>query len=257
MKATVITVVLNNKGYLEDCIKSVLSQTYSDVEHILIDGGSTDGTLEIISRYERHLAKWISEPDKGLYDAMNKGLAMATGDVVGTLNSDDYYASSRVLEKVIRTMSDFSVEACYGDLIYVDRQNPNRVVRYWKSQPFKGGLFKTGWVPPHPTFFVRRSILETYGTFDLRYRLAADFELLARLLERHKIRTCYIPEVIIRMRTGGVTNRSITNIVRQNLEILRACKENQVQISLARFMMEKLLNRRRQFKAGSNYHERQ
>jgi glycosyltransferase involved in cell wall biosynthesis len=256
VKVTVITVVLNNKDYLEHCLESVLSQNYPDIEHILVDGGSTDGTLEIVFRYEKHLSKWISEPDKGLYDAMNKGLAMATGDVVGTLNSDDYYADSKILEKVVRTMSDFSVEACYGDLVYVDRQNPNRIVRYWQSRPFTSGLFKTGWAPPHPTFFVRRSTLETYGTFDLRYRLAADFELLARLLEHYKIRTCYIPEVIIKMRMGGVTNRSIANIISQNLEILRACKENHIKVSFFRFIAEKLLIRHKQFKAGLKYHER-
>lgn len=255
MKVSIITVVLNNKDCMEDCIRSVLSQTYPNIEHVVVDGGSTDGTLDIIARYDRLLTKWISEPDKGLYDAMNKGIRMATGDIVGILNSDDYYANSNIIEKVVQTMSDPSIEACYGDLVYIDRHNPGNIVRYWQSKPYESGLFKIGWAPPHPTFFVRRSIFERFGAFDLQYRLAADFELLVRLLERYKIQSLYLPDVITKMRTGGVTNRSYANIIRQNIEILQACKENKVKVSLMGFITEKLLNRHRQFTTGLKNYE--
>ncbi len=250
MKVSIVTVVLNNRPHIEDCIRSVLGQSYKNFEYIIIDGGSTDGTLDIIRNYEQGMSHWVSEKDDGIYDAMNKGIKSATGDIVGILNSDDFYAHADVLDTVVRVMKDNSIDACYADLEYVDKDDADTVVRYWRSSPYQAGLFTIGWVPPHPTFFARRSVYEKYGIFNLKYRLAADFELLARLLEHYEITTRYIPETMIKMRTGGVTNRSYLNIIRQNVEIFRACRENDIRISPVRFVLSKIMTRIHQFRQG-------
>ena len=247
MKISIITVVKNNKLDINDCINSVLRQTHGNVEYIIIDGGSTDGTVDIIKEYESRIAKWISETDHGIYDAMNKGISMATGDLIGFLNADDVYCDSGVLENIALVMVDQDVDACYSDLVYVDRHDLNKVVRYWRSRGFKNGSFKKGWVPAHPTFFVRKKIYDQYGGFDLDYRLAADFELMARLIEHHRIRVNYIPKTFVKMRTGGATNKSFTNIVRQNVEILLACRKNNIRISPVSYVFHKSIIRFQQF----------
>jgi glycosyltransferase involved in cell wall biosynthesis len=211
MKISVITVVLNNRAYVEGCIESVLGQMHKDVEYIIVDGGSTDGTVDVIRNYEKHISKWISEQDNGIYDAMNKGIQMATGDVLGMLNSDDFYPNRDVLAKVSRVFKETGAESCYGDLDYVGIDDVKRVFRSWKSSPYRDNNFFWGWMPPHPTFFARRRIYEQYGVFNLNLGSAADYELMLRFLLRHRIRTFYIPEVLVRMRTGGVSNRSIKN----------------------------------------------
>ena len=226
MRISVITVCLNSAATLEDTIRSVASQSYADKEHIIVDGGSTDGTLEIIGRHRAVLAKVISEPDRGTYDAMNKGIGFASGAVVGFLNADDLFASPDCLQRIAGAFEDPATDAVYGDLVYVRQDDPDSVVRYWKSGPFRPGAFAAGWAPPHPTFYVRRRLLEQFGGFDPRFKVAGDAELAMRLLERHRVRCRYLPEVLVRMRMGGASNRSVRNVLRGNREVVQALREN-------------------------------
>ena len=231
IKISIITAVYNNKKTIKDAIESVLNQTYKNIEYVIVDGDSKDGTVDIIKQYESKIDKFISEPDNGIYDAMNKGIKLATGDIIGFLNSDDFYASNNVLEKVANEFIDKKVDSVYGDLVYVDNKDITKVVRYWKSKPYKEGFFKKGWHPPHPTFFVKREIYEKYGKFRLEFKIAADYELMLRFLEKHKISTAYIPEVLVKMRAGGTSNKSISNIIKANLECYKAWKINNLKVS--------------------------
>ncbi len=224
MKITIVTVVYNAADTLEQSILSVRSQLWKEVEHIVIDGASTDGSLEIIQRHGDKLSQWVSEPDQGIYHAMNKGLSLATGDIVGFLNADDIYQDEHVLADVASCFANDSVDGCYGDLVYVAKDNPDKVIRYWQSRDYRPGLFESGWMPAHPTFFVRRKVYQEFGCFDTRLRFQSDFELTARLMAVHGIATCYLPRILVRMRTGGITNRSLANIVRGNAESYSACK---------------------------------
>jgi glycosyltransferase involved in cell wall biosynthesis len=226
MKVSIITAVFNNKSCIEACMQSVLGQTYRNIEYIVIDGGSTDGTLELIKRYGDRISKWTSGPDNGIYDALNNGLGLATGDVIGFLHADDIYANDRVIEKVALELEKRKVDSCYGDLLYVDSDNPEKVIRYWRASPYRPGLFERGWMPPHPTFFVRKKVYEKYGCFNTEFRIAADYELMLRFLEKHRISTWYIPEVLIRMRTGGASNKSLTNLLTKTAEDYRAWRVN-------------------------------
>ena len=246
MRISVVTATLNVAGTLADTIESVRRQTHDAVEHILIDGASRDGTPEIIDRYRKVLSRVVSEPDDGIYDAMNKGIALATGEVIGTLNGDDLYAHDQVLARVAQAFDDPAVQACYADLVYVEAADPSRIVRYWRSCPYRPGLFERGWLPAHPTFFVRREVYERYGAFDLQYRFHADFELTMRLLAIHGVRARYIPEVQVRMRMGGASNNSIANVVRGNLEDYRACKQYGLSVT-PWFFVTKLGSRLPQF----------
>jgi glycosyltransferase len=240
MKVSIITVVYNNKNTIKDAIESVLNQTYKNIEYIIIDGGSTDGTVDIIKSYGDKIDKFISEKDNGIYDAMNKGLKLATGDIVGILNSDDFYASNDVIERVVKEFIEKKVDSVYGDLVYVNAKNTDKIVRYWKSKPFKEGLFQKGWHPAHPTFFVKKEIYDKYGVFNLNFKIAADYELMLRFLEKHKISSSYIPEVFVKMRVGGESNQSIKNIIKANLESYKAWKENDLQISPIRMLAKPL-----------------
>ncbi|MBI5611893.1 MAG: glycosyltransferase [Gammaproteobacteria bacterium] len=246
MKISVITVVLNAADTIEDTLRSVASQTYSSVEHIVVDGGSTDGTLSIIERHRGRIATLIAEPDRGIYDAMNKGIDAASGDLVGMLNADDVYIDEHVLEKIARAFADPAIGACYADLVYVDRSDLDKIVRYWQSCPYTDGLFERGWLPAHPTFFLRRELYRRYGGFDLRYRFQADFELTMRLLAVHKVRSVYLPEVLVKMRMGGVSNRSVWNVIQGNLEAYRACRLHGLKVSPL-FIARKILSRLPQF----------
>lgn len=249
MKISIITVCFNSAATIADALRSVDAQTWGDREHIVVDGASRDATLQVVDAFRHPTRRVVSEPDQGIYDAMNKGIGLATGDVVGFINSDDFYASPDVLARVAAAFDDQLVDATYGDLCYVEQDNVDKVARYWRSSDFRPGMFATGWVPPHPTLFVRRSVLARHGAFDLRYRIAADFELMARLIEVHRIRTTYLPHVLVKMRLGGTTNRSWSNILRQNQEIWRALDAHQLQPSLASFVLGKLVSRGRQFLA--------
>lgn len=228
MKISIITAVLNGGTTIADTVRSVLNQTYKNFEHIIIDGGSTDETVEVIKRYTDGTAKIISEPDHGIYDALNKGLRVCAGDVVGVLNGDDLYAHDRVLHLVEDVFENRRVDSCYGDLQYIDRNDTNRVIRHWKSSEYRHGKFRCGWMPPHPTFFVKREIYEKFGYFDTNFRIAADYELMLRFLERNRITTHYIPDVLIKMRVGGVSNRSLTNMVLKSYEDYKAWRVNQL-----------------------------
>lgn len=231
-------------------MRSVASQTHPDIEHLVIDGRSIDDTVQVVEAYRHPNLVLTSEPDKGIYDAMNKGLRRATGEVIGFLNADDFYADADVLVRVAKAFEDdISVEACFGDLLYVTEDNYS-VVRYWRSRPFVPGSFARGWSPAHPTFYIRRSTLDRLGGFDLSYRLAADTEMMMRYLEKGKVRSAYIPEVQVRMRVGGTTNRSLGNIFRQNQEIFRALKKNSVSYSLVSFVFHKFVSRVSQRWAG-------
>ena len=247
---SIVTVTWNSAATVADTLRSVNAQTHPEVEHLIVDGGSTDATLDIVRAEGTRVAHIISERDRGIYDAMNKGIRLATGDVVGLLNSDDFYAGDDALATVAAAFEgEPALEVVYGDLCYVRPDDTERVVRYWRSAPFSPGRFARGWAPPHPTLFVRREVYARHGLFDLDYPIAADFELMARLLEVHRVRVRHLPKVLVHMRTGGTTNRSIRNIVRQNREILRALKRHGLSRSVPEFFLSKLLSRGRQFVA--------
>lgn len=243
MKITVITVSYNSATTIADTVSSVASQTYPDIEHLVIDGSSTDDTIRVVQANLHPNLVLSSEPDAGIYDAMNKGLTRATGEIIGFLNADDLYADAEVLARVAKAFeTDPNIEACFGDLVYVTEDN-RKVVRYWKSRPFEKGDFAHGWSPAHPTFYIRRSALNRLGQFDHAYCLAADAEFMMRYLERGDVLSVYIPHILVRMRLGGATNRSWRNIVRQNREILQALKKNCMPYSLSSFVLHKLASR--------------
>jgi glycosyltransferase involved in cell wall biosynthesis len=225
MKVSVITVTFNSLQTVEDCILSVLSQTHRDTEHIIIDGGSDDGTVEVIKRYEGKIGRAVSESDRGIYDAMNKGISLATGDIIGILNSDDVYAGDSVLEEVAETISR-GFDSCYGDLVYVDRKNTDTVVRFWKAGRFCRQKIERGWMPGHPTFFARKTLYEKHGNFNIDFPIVADYELMLRFLYKYKVATGYIPKVLVKMRTGGKSRPSIRNTIRNNLACYRAWSVN-------------------------------
>ncbi len=247
MKISVITVCFNSAATITDTLKSVREQSYPDIEHIVVDGGSTDRTAEMVSAEGSRVAKFVSEPDRGIYDAMNKGIGLASGDVIGFINADDFYASEDALAKVADQFRHPGVDGCYGNLCYVKEFDTQSVVRYWRSSEFRPGFFASGWCPPHPTFFVRRRIYERFGRFDLSYRIAADVELMMRFLEVHHVRTRYLPEVLVKMRMGGTTNKSLKNIAKQNGEILRALKKHGLATNLLAFFGKKIISRGKQF----------
>lgn len=247
MKISIITVCFNSAKTIADTLKSVREQTHIAVEHIIIDGASTDDTLNVIAAEGQHIIKIVSERDDGIYDAMNKGIAIATGDVIGFINADDFYASPHVLEKIAAVFTDPKVDVCYGDLFYVKQNDTSSIVRYWKSSKFKTGDFAKAWAPPHPTFFARCKIYKSFGGFDLSYKIAADFELMMRFLEQHRLQYKYIPEVLVKMRVGGTSNRSLKNIIKQNKEIIRALDFYGLQSSLIRLIAYKIISKGRQF----------
>lgn len=233
MKISIITVTYNSAKTLRDTFESVLRQTYSDYEYLVIDGASKDSTIEIIKEYEpkfKGKMKWISEPDKGIYDAMNKGFKMATGDVLALINSDDLFSRTDSLQVVANAFENHVETDCvYADLYYVSQSDTDKIVRVWRTGTKKP--FRKGWLPAHPTFYVKRSVYENFGYFNLSYPLAADFELMLRFVERYDIRLTYLPEHIVKMRLGGATSKNLKNIYKQNKECYRAFKENGLKVS--------------------------
>jgi len=246
MKISIITVCRNSAAVIEGAIRSVLAQTHKDIEYIVVDGASTDGTVQLVRSFSDRLAKLVSEPDAGIYDAMNKGIGLATGDIVGILNSDDLYADDNVLARVAAVFEKPEVDVCYGDLVYVSPANIDKPVRVWKSSPYKSGSFLSGWVPPHPTFFVRRQVYEKYGRLDLSFPLAADFELMLRFLHCLGLKSSYIPETLVKMRLGGASNKSFANMFQQNMEIYRAGRKNGVNLG-AQYYFGKFYDRFKQY----------
>jgi len=246
-KITIISVSYNSERTIRSTLESVKNQKYKNIEHLIIDGNSTDKTISIIKEYP-HIKKVVSEPDKGIYDAMNKGIEIATGDIIGFLNSDDFYVNNEVLSSVASTFDlNSSIDACYSDLIYTDQVDISKVIRYWKSNKFILGSFSKGWCPPHTTFFVYKSIYHRFGVFNLNYSIASDVELMMRFLEVNKINTIYVPEVWVKMRAGGTTNKNLKNIVSQNKEVLHALKSHNLPVNWIIFLIYKIFSRSSQF----------
>lgn len=229
MKLSIVTVTYNSGITLRDTIQSVLFQSYPDIEYLLVDGLSRDNTVEIIKEYEPQFSsriKWISEKDSGLYDAMNKGIRMATGDIVGIINSDDFYHRTDILAKVADAFQDKTVQAVYGDVRFVNPDNLDKTVRYYSSKNFSPKLFRYGFMPAHPTFFTYRKYFDEFGYYKTDYRIAADYELLIRFLYTHHLKAQYLPLDFMKMRTGGASTASFKSNLLLNKEIVRACREN-------------------------------
>ncbi len=232
MKVSIITVVLNNKETVKDAILSVGSQDYHDIEHIVIDGKSMDGTRSIIEKYRDRLAIVISERDNGIYDAMNKGLRLASGEIIGFLNSDDLYANKNVISDVVSILDNMKVDAVFGDLVFIKSKDLNHIVRYYQSKNFSPQSLSKGIMPAHPTLFLRKAVYEKYGYFKTDYRIAADFEFAVRIFKDYNISYYYIPKIMVKMRTGGTSTKNLKSNWILNLEVLRACRENGLKTNL-------------------------
>lgn len=231
-RVSIITVAYNSVSTIRDTIESVLAQDYPEIEHIIIDGASTDGTVEVVRSYGERIAQFVSQPDQGIYDAMNKGIQLATGEIIGILNSDDFYAGSDIISTVVAQMNHTGVDAVFGDLIYVDTADLDKIVRYYSSAHFHPGLFAYGWMPAHPTVFIKRWAYEQYGLFKTDYQIASDYELLIRFLAKHQLSYHYIPRIMVKMRTGGVSTTNLMSNWILNCEIVRGCAENGIQTNL-------------------------
>src|SRR3989338_596173 len=240
-KVSVVTIVWNNRDFIGDAMESVWAQTYPNIEYIIKDGGSTDGTLEVMKRYKVTQSKpflVLTGKDQGLYDALNKGLQAATGDILMHLNADDFYTTPDSVAKLVVAMEANKADAAWGDMIYVDRNDKTKVTRHWKSAPYAPGKFQRGWHPPHAGFSMRRSVYEKYGWFYTDFRISADYELMLRLLEKHKVPSCYVPETIVTMRAGGVSGRTWNRLTRVRKEDLAAWRVNGLKGGLLATMLK-------------------
>jgi len=246
MKVSIITVCRNSAATIEQTIQSVIEQSYTNLEFIIIDGGSSDQTLSIVNKYQHKITKVISEKDNGIFDAMNKGINLATGEIIGILNSDDVYADRGVVEKVVTEMEKSNADVSWGDLVYVKKNDPSKVTRVWKSSPYMTGLFKKGWQAPHPTFFVRKTVYQRYGMFNTNLPISADYEILLRFLERYKVTSIYIPATLVKMREGGNSNwKNLFRVFQANLEVKRAWQMNN--LTMPRFtILNKLFSKIKQ-----------
>lgn len=225
-KVSIITVCYNSFETIEDTIKSVTNQSYKNIEYIIIDGSSTDNTLDIIKKYQDKITKIVSEKDNGFYDAINKGIKMVSGEIVAILNSDDLYEDSDVIKDMVEIFESKNLEASYSDLVYVDKIDTRKVIRYWKSGDYKEGMFFKGWMPPHPTFFVRKTVYDRYGSFNLQLKSAADYEIMLRFIHKNKVKLGYLPRITVRMRVGGMSNVSLSNRIKANREDKKAWEMN-------------------------------
>lgn len=239
-KISIITTTFNSESTIEDTVKSVISQSYPDIEYIIIDGKSIDTTLTIIDKYQDKISKIISEKDKGIYFALNKGIELATGEIIGILHSDDFYAHENVISKVVYEFEDGTTDCVYGDLQYVDKINTDKIIRNWKSGTYQHGMFLKGWMPPHPTFFLKKEHYLKYGCFNTSLKSAADYELMLRLLHKHRLSVKYIPEVLVKMRVGGKSNVSLTNRVNANKEDRLAWKINGLKPGMLTLLLKPL-----------------
>lgn len=249
MKISIVTVAYNAEKTISETIESVCSQSYSNIEYIVIDGASTDRTCEIIEehKYRNKISRAISEADDGIYFAMNKGIAMSTGDVVGFLNADDCYAHSKVIEMIAAVFENQEIDCCYGDLYFINRKFSEKIIRKWHSNEYKDGSFEKGWMPPHPTLFVRKNFLEACSGFDTSYQMASDFDLCLRLLAKYRLRSQYIPSPLVLMKSGGVSS-TIRGLIIGNLESHRACIRNNLKASiLPLFVITKVFSKIQQF----------
>ena len=238
MRVSIITVSFNSAKTIAETIESVLSQNFPEIEYIIVDGNSTDDTVKIIRQYENRINKWVSEKDLGMYDAMNKGIAMATGDVIGILNSDDVYIDIYVISNLMALLEKQKVQVVFADLILVDQGSPNKVLRYYDSGHFHPDKFRWGWMPAHPTVFVKRDLYNVVGPFSTSYQIAADYELLIRILAVQKAPYAYFPKAVVRMRSGGASTASISRSWILNREIVRACKENGIYSNLLMLLLK-------------------
>ena len=228
MKISVVTAVFNRAGTIGAAIESVQAQTHPDVELVVQDGGSNDGTLDVVRSLSNPSTKLISERDHGIYDAINRGITNATGDVIGLMHSDDFFASPDALAKVAEAFADPSVRGVYGDLQYVTADEPTKVVRHWRSGEYTPAKLKRGWMPPHPTLYLKREVFDRHGLYDTSYSIAADYDAMLRYLAIGKIKLAYVPQVLVKMRMGGESNRSLERILRKSREDYRAIRKNKV-----------------------------
>ena len=232
MKVSIITVTYNSEKYLKDCIDSVIIQNYPDIEHIIVDGGSTDGTVDIIKSYGNKVSQWLSEKDSGMYDALNKGMKMATGEIIGILNSDDMLYSPNGIREIVKSFKDNQVDSVYGDLAYVEQEETRRVLRYWKGFQYKRLRFLFGWMPAHPTFYVRKEIIDQLGGYETHYFSACDYEFMLRYLYKHRISSYYLPKLVVKMRVGGASNVTMARRLRANRRDYLAMKINEIPLPL-------------------------
>jgi glycosyltransferase len=228
MKISIITSVYNNKEYIAEAIESVLNQSYQNIEYIIIDGASTDGTVDIVNSYGDKITQFVSEQDNGIYEGLNKGIHLATGDVIGFLHSDDFYLHDQVIEMIAEHFHTQNCDGVYGDLIYVDQNRTDRIIRYWKSGKFAHDNLKRGWMPPHPTFFIKREVYEKFGLFDTDFKISADYNFMLKILSRKDIKACYLPNILYVMRIGGASNKNLKSLFQKSKEDLRALKQNKV-----------------------------
>jgi glycosyltransferase involved in cell wall biosynthesis len=226
LSVSIITVSYNSVGTIRDTINSVLFQTYKNIEYIIIDGSSVDGTIELVQSFGKRISKFISQPDDGIYEAINKGIKIASGDIIGILNSDDFFYDNLVIEKIVNSFLENDIDAVIGDVQFVDPEKTSKIVRYYSSRHFNSRKFKYGFMPAHPSFYVKKELFEKFGFYKTDYKIAADYELLIRFLYINKIRYKYIEMPFVSMRTGGVSNKSFYSNIILNKEIVRACKEN-------------------------------
>ncbi|MCH8902371.1 MAG: glycosyltransferase [Bacteroidetes bacterium] len=240
MKISIITVCRNCVGTIEDTIKSILEQDYPSLEYIIIDGSSTDGTLDIIERYKDRIAIVVSEKDSGYYEGLNKGIRLSTGDVIGNLNSDDFYVDSQVISKIANLFVENNIECAYADLVFVAKEDINKIIRYWRSNTFKKGSFKKGWMPSHPTFFTRKRNFENHGYYNTVMKYSADYELMLRFLQKNELPAVHLDEVIIKMRMGGFGNVSWKAKLRANIEDRKAWKMNGLKPGIFTFIRKPL-----------------
>lgn len=223
-KISIITAVYNDEDHIEGCIRSVLEQTYPEIEYIVIDGASTDKTQDIIKKHSSRISKFISEKDNGFYDALNKGIKNATGDIVGVLHSDDIFYDKTVIESIANVFNSEEIDSVYGDLIYVKENDASKVVRYWEAGEYSQKKIIFGWMPPHPTFFVKKKIYEKYGLYDMQFKIAADYEMILRFLYKERISIHYLKKCLVKMRWGGMSNRNIYSILNKTYEDYKICK---------------------------------
>ena len=237
MKISLITATYNSEKNISDCLKSVAAQSFQNIEHIVIDGGSTDNTANIVKSFPT-ISKWISEPDNGIYDAMNKGINVATGDIIGTLNSDDSFFNHNVLKRIANAfMNNPEIECLYGNLVFMN--DDNKIVRRWKSKEFYHGLFAKSWSPAHPTFYCRKEVFEKYGVYKTDYKIAADVEFMLRVMELNKAKSYYMDELMVRMSIGGISTQGLKSTLIITKEMQRAFKENGLQFNLLKYLFYK------------------